>query len=345
MKRLLALSFLLVIILTSCFRNSDGSTEKPRTSRDKTENVGQQIIDIRTDLVLGPNLAIYLIDDVIVVLDTRSNDYGIHLFERESLKYLTSTGKTGRGPGEIVRYGHITPCKNKRSFWISDYGKMVFWEFLIDSIFLDQNYLPSMVFPMQNDFFLTRFGFLNDSCILGKAASVKSTNSFEEVTIKLNLNSQESEIFGYTHPSAVGRESLSSFKLSPDGEFYANGYMYIDLLSICEIDGSLRSNIYGPEWKETSDRRRSYYSQVDIANNKIFAGYTGDFSLDLNEYKRLESNFPTKLLVFNNNGDYINTYETENPFFQFCVDPKYHRVIFCFTNRDNPLGYISINEL
>lgn len=336
---------LFLSILTACLRNKDGYKEQLQTTSEEKVNVSQQIVDIKTDLVLSPNLALYLIDNILIVLDTRSNDRGIHLFERESLKYLTSTGKTGRGPGEIVRYGHIIPRPDKNSFWISDYGKMVFWEFTIDSILFSENYLPLKVLPMENDFFLTRANFLNDSSILGKAASVKTTNSFEEVMITFSLNSLKSEKFGYTHPLAVGRESISSFKLSPNGEFYANAYMYIDLLSICETDGSLRKNIFGPEWKKTSDRRRSYFSQVDIADNKIFAGYNGGYSLTLNEYERIESNFPSNLIVFNSFGDYLKTFEIEHPFFQFCVDPKYNRIIFCFNTRDTPLGYISIKNL
>lgn len=332
-----------MLFIIACKSNNKEKIEKFQKHRDNIINVEDKIIDIKTEILFG-NCFLYIIDDILIVTEGPSRaDKGIHLFNKNTFKYITSTAILGKGPGEVTSPGRIgVDCKN-RILWVSDHGKKVMWKFPLDSILNNEMYKPIENLDLYNDLFIERFGFLNDSIVLGKAVRVLSNSSFDMAMAKLNLNTNVTEVYGYEHPEAVGKKSNSQFKLSIENNFYVNCYAYCDLMTICDLDGKLKYNIYGPGWLNNKDNKNNYFNGAGLFNNNIIAAYLGDVGMIFDEYKRLKSNFPSKFLVFDMDGNYKETIETGHKFFCFCVDEENNRVIVYFDGRENPLGYFNLD--
>lgn len=333
---------LLMILIFSCKNNYKRETEIFQKSRDNIINIEDEIIDIKPEVIYG-DPALYIINDILIVAELRPGYKGIHLFNKNTFKYITSTGIIGRGPGEITSLGRIGIDNKNEVIWVQDHGKRVMWKFPIDSILNNMMYMPTQKIDLHNELFLERFGFLNDSIAIGKAVRVLSYSSFDMLMAKLNLNTNVTEEYGYMHPKAIGKKSNSQFELSLKSNIYVNCYGYYDLMTICDLGGNLKYNVYGPGWLENIDNKKSYFSGVSFINNHIIASYLGDVAFGFDEYKRPRGNLSTKFLVFDLDGNYEKTIETGYGIRFFCVDEENKRIIVYFDGRENPLGYFNLN--
>ena len=330
------------MFIIGCKGNNEGKIEKFQKHRDNIINIEDKIIDIKTKILFGKS-SLYIINDILIVSEIQPTNKGIHLFNKNTFKYITSTGIIGKGPGEIARPGRIGIDHKNKVFWVQDHGKMIMWKFPIDSILNKKNYKPTKKIDLHNDLFIERFGFLNDSIALGKAVRVLSNSSFDMVMAKLNLNSNVTEKYGYEHPMTIGKKSNSKFKLSLENNIYVNCYSDCDLMTICDLEGNLKYNVYGPGWLNNKDNKKNYFSDVNLINNHIIASYLGDIAIIFDKYKRPRGNRPTKFLIFNLNGNYEKTIETGHEIQLFCVDEENNRVIVYIDGRENPLGYFNLN--
>ena len=103
--------------------------------------------------------------------------------------------------------------------------------------------------------------------------------------------------------------------MSKEHGIYVECYHHHDLMTICTLDGELKYNVYGSKWDSKTTNRVKYYGDVAFCRNKIFVLYSSG-------QKRLSKNGntvtkPTKFLVFDIDGGYIQTLETENEIVNF----------------------------
>ena len=343
MKNIRIFSVLLVLFVLACKSNTDEKSKYFEEKESKTINVSDKIIDIKTELILGKSV-LYIIDSILIVEEYRPvDDKVIHLFNKNTFKYITSTGILGKGPGEIGRCGKIGIDIKNGVLWVQDHGKRVMWKFLLDSVLNNEMYKPTKKIPLYKDLFLVRLGILNDSIVLGKAVHVIDNGHFDMHMAKLNLNIGVAEKYGYGHPMAVGKKSNSQFKLSVENNFYINSYAFCDLMTICNLEGNLKYNIYGPDWLKKENTGKDYFHGVDVIDNYIIVAYVDDVSFVYDKNKRPYGNSPSRFLIFDFEGNYIKTIETGHKFLDFCVDDENNRVIMYFNDRENPLGYINLN--
>lgn len=85
------------------------------------------------------------------------------------------------------------------------------------------------------------------------------------------------------------------------------------------MDGELRYNIYGPDWDGGDTGRLHCFGKVMIGNDKIFVGYCGK------DYDR--ESFPTKILVFDWEGNYFKTLDIGYKIVGSCYDSSNNRII------------------
>jgi hypothetical protein len=118
----------------------------------------------------------------------------------------------------------------------------------------------------------------------------------------------------------------------------------LDLISICDLEGNLKYNIYGPGYINDKDKRNSYFKGVEIWGDKIIVSYNGDAAMIFNKKGNpLRGSYSSKFIIFDQNGDYLQTIDTGSEFSQFCVDNENNRIITYFQERENPLGYFSLD--
>lgn len=335
---------LIFLFVLGCKNNNESKTDKFQKHRDKIIKVGEKIIDVKPDILFG-NCTLYIIDDILITNEiSPKGKKGTHLFDKNTFKYRTSTGIVGRGPGEISVPGRIGVDRKNRVLWIPDFGKMVVWKFPLDSILNNEMYKPSIKFELHGDSFIERYGFLNDSIVLGKAVQIDNNNSsFKMAMAKLNLNSNVIKKYGYENPKAIGKKSNSQFALSVKNGIYVNCYGYCDLMTICDLDGNLKYNVYGPDGLNNKENKKSYFFGVEVMGKNIIASYIGDVSLTFDGNRPSRFNYPSKFIVFDLDGNYKETIETGYQFSYFCVDEENKRVIAYFEGREEPLGYFNVD--
>lgn len=336
--------FVSLIFIISCKNSAEQSLEVKQKERSNIIDVSNSIVDIKTNILFG-NCFLYIIDNFLVICENSpSGDKGIHLFDKNTFKYITSTGIIGKGPYEVTRQGRIGIDHENKVLWVSDHGKQVMWKFPLDSILRNNLFKPTEKLDLLNKLFIERFGFLNDSIAIGKAVHVLNTDKYEMVTAKLHLNTNKTEIFGYEHPAAVGKKSNSLFALSLNNNFYVNCYSNCDLMTICDLSGNPLCNVVGPDGLENKNFKNAYFFGVDILKSNIVASYIGDVSYYYDEFKRIKGNLPSKFLIFDKAGNYKSTIETGSKFTYFCVDEANSRIIAYFDGRENPLAYFNFKE-
>jgi len=341
MKKLFMLILLSTLCFAGCTSNKSVKTEKTQTKRDRIINVKNDIVDIKTEIIFGKSL-LYIIDDFLVLSEVSSKTQKcIHLFDKNTFRYITSTGVMGRGPGEISEPGNIGVDRENKILWVPDYGNKVIWKFPLDSVLNNKAFMPSEKLKIRDDLFIERFDVLNDSIFVGKAVQFLENNLFSTIMSTLNIRSNVIQKFGYVNPKIDDENTASQFALSLTNNIYVNSYFKHDLITICSLDGNLLYNVYGPDGLSNKGNKKSYFFGLEIFNNKIVASYINDVAV-INEGKRPKGNIPSKLLVFDTQGNYSFTIDTGDKFTYFCVDEENNRIIAYFEGRREALGYFTV---
>jgi hypothetical protein len=340
MKKLPAFFMLSVVFFSGCMRDKS-RTEIIQKDRGRIVEVSDKIVDVKTDIIFGISY-LYIIDDVLIVAEiSPKEEKCIHLFNKNTFEYLTSTGVIGRGPGEIASPGKIGIDEKNKILWVVDHGKKVMHKFPLDSILSNINFKPTTCLDMHDELLLVDFGFLNDSIVLGRALHPLSHSTFDMTMTKLNVNTNEIERFGYENPGCSGKQKIASFSLSVENSFYVNCYDECDLLTICDLDGNVKHNVYGPGWNDKDQDWKAYYFGSDIFNGKIVAACIGDLAFVF-KGNITRGAAPSTLIVFEKNGRYLKTINTGYAFERFCIDEENKRIIAYFIDREEPLGYFDI---
>lgn len=341
----------LIIISSIAFGCNQENPDKVKEFNLKNVNsisVDDRIVDINLNFMLRFG-KFNIMDNLLIFNDlTPTNDKGIHLFNRETFDYITSTGKLGRGPGEISGLGQsvINPCET--FLWVDDLGQFIRWKFPIDSILNNNHFLPTVKINMDSEMFLVDYELINDSNALGLAVIPLSSNSAEMIIAKHNLKTGKTEKFGYEYSGINARQqTYSTFKLDKKNMRYIRCYERLDLMSICDLNGELMFNVNGPliNFKKNDSKHYHYFKKADTYFEFILASYLGGEHMILKEGQPIRNVYPSKLLVFNNVGDLIKTIEVGYEFSAFCVDEVYNRVILYFEDRENSLGYFSLEGI
>ena len=118
-------------------------------------------------------------------------------------------------------------------------------------------------------------------------------------------------------------------------------YHYHDLMTILNMDGSLKRNIYGSKWETTKTNKYGFYVDAKVCNEIIVASFSdGKDRFSQTAYNDL----PTQFLIFNGDGDYIKTLETEHYIMDFCYD-KIHNRIIMHLNDEKQFVFFNLNSI
>ncbi len=337
---------LLFILLPLLGCNSNSKTEKHPDFSKNIIDVSNKIVPVKTGLIFQNMPAIITVGNCLVITDRSSFDKGFLLFDKKTFKYLAGGGSKGQGPGQIVKYDNVVTTANtidNRSFYAFDYSQLKLYKYAIDSILNNQKYLPEEVLSMNLKQVLGSFSTLNDSLFLGTA--LKTRPVIQEV-VRFNFHTKKAEPFGYVNPAneKLHQKSFFTFDLSPDRDKYIQAFHDIDLMTICDIDGNLVCNIYGPDW----DKKRkdfTFYGNVKIGKKYIIAGYLGEKSFKIGNSGKVEVVGASKLLVFDLQGNYLKTLNIGEETNGLCIDEENNRIILSLTDRDEPLGYLDLKGI
>jgi len=314
--------------------NPRSGTEKYQRKRNKIVNVQDRVKMVIQDAIVPASTSLYLIDNYLLVTNWMSKDYLIQVFDRNSFDYVTSTGHFGPGPGEIANIGYIGIDESNRVFFVSDHAKQLVYKFYLDSVLANPDYLPEVKMKMSMISFPDSYKYINDTLSFARIIEPIGNNDFSEIFAKWNMRTGEITSINYDNPKTK-KKKRATYAVSVEHGIYVQCYYKYDLMTICDLEGNLKYNIYGPNWG--SDIPTQHYSQVIFSKNHILARYSGAswFASRV---------FPTGILVVDLTGNYLKTLETGYRISEICYDEKNNRLIL-FLDEEFQFAYLDMSGL
>lgn len=310
------LPLFIILLLQACARN-DSQTEKKQKQRDNIIDVKNEVKEVPMDDVLIGSMAVpYICGNYLVIADHQSTDKMIHFFDRKNHNYLFSVGELGQGPTEISLLGPIAWNNEARELYATDHGQRRILSYSVDSLLNDPNTAPNVKLTFKKSF-PSYYTYINDTLSYGLIIEPTSTSTFKQTVGKWNMSTQEIELIDYTHPAI--KEKRIIYDVSTELNTLVECNRRYDLITLYDLDGALKCNIYGPNWDE-KDSRTEHFSEVAICEDKIFAAYDGSNWSD-------RTQAATIIHLFSIDGDYLKTLNIGRKIIHFCYDKENKRLI------------------
>ncbi len=333
-KMLIIIILFFCICFSTCTKNR--STEKYQNNRSNFVNVKNKVVEIFfEEAIIGSIARLHLINDYLIIQDPKSDHMLIHLFSRNNYEYVTSTVPKGQGPGEVANMGHIGINEITQEFFVSDHGKLKIFSYSLDSILINPYYVPSLKKEINNVQFPSSYEFINDTLCFARIIEPSGNVGHNEAAAKWNMKTGEITKMKYSHPKT--EKKRIDLAVSIDNEILVECYQNHDLMTIMDLDGNLKYNVYGSNWNSRNASQFRHFGKILFREDKIIASYSGG---DL----RSEEYYPDKLLIFNIRGDYIKTLDIGYRISDFCYDQNYDRIIFNFEDIIQ-FGFLEMNDL
>lgn len=329
------LSLLLLVTVFSC-TNKEKNSEKFQNRRNKIVNVRDKVKEIEVeDVILSGKTRPYIINDYLIISDFKAANKIIHLFDKKDFKYLTSTGYVGQGPDEITIMGCIGLDEKNRKFYVTDHGKNQVFSYALDSVLINPFYTPEVKLKLDPKQFMDKYQYFNETLSIGRIIEPTGNQGFKQKTAKWNMKTGEIVLMKYEH-SAINKKRINVAANEKEG-LYVECYTYKDLITICDFNGNLLYNIYGPSWDDSETNKTQYFGEVAFCGNKIITSYSGKDTFD-------KYNQATEFIVLDLNGDYIKTLNIGYNIESFCYDSENNRIIMSL-NDDLQFGYLDLDGI
>lgn len=319
-------------------------TEKHQKNRDNIINVHDRVVEIELeDVLIGAWGSPYILNEYLIIRDYHSSEKLIHLFDKKNFKYITSTTNKGQGPGEIANIGHIEANEAKRLFYVTDHGKQRIFSYNLDSVLVNPDYMPEVKMKMNERQFPAKYQYINDTLSYGLIIEPIGNSDFRPTVGQWNMQTGDISLMKYTHPEI--EKKRITFAVSAENGIYVECYSHHDLMSICTLDGNLKYNIYGEKWDNQKSNKYLYYDEVEFCKDKIVVSYAhGEDRTLKNRNGRTVGASPTQFIIFDLNGDYIQTLETGYNISRFCYDEENNRIILSMDD-DIQFGYLDLEGI
>ena len=329
------------LLFGNCTNHS--KTEIYQSDRENVLDIKNQVHEILIDTpFIGSIVRLFLLDDYLIIEDCRSDDQLIRLFDRQSFDYVKSTGTLGEGPGEIVNIGFIGTCPGSREFYVSDHGKQKIFCYHVDSLLADPLYFPSVKYEMNRVEFPSRYKYMNDTLSIGLIIRPTGNSGYQQSVARWNMQTGIITPMKYTHPQISKKRVVMDASLRYNR--YVEGYEYNDLMTLCDLNGHLISNIYGPAWSDKRTNKTSYYRKVAIYKDEIIALFSGENTFDKNGSSGIKVLCPTLFHIFNIHGNYLKTLDVGYHVSDFCCDEENSRLIMNFDD-EIQFGYFDLKSV
>ena len=330
---------LLVFLLVGCdYSNSSDIHVK---SRDNIIKVHDKVVEILTEEpFISTYSDVHLLNNHLIIKDWKGYDYLIHVFEKNTFAHVKSTGTIGQGPNEIANIGNIFLDEKKNNFYVVDQGKLQLLSYNLDSLLLMDDYNFTTRMRITKKAYPSGCYYITDTFSIAKQLSfAENGGGAIESCGRWNMITGEFKK-GYIHPTqstkAIKTHS-THFDASEKQGIYVMCSRFFDVMTICNLDGTLKCNVYGPNWEDEKTDKMHYNMDVCIGGNKIYALYAGVHYDSLDRY-------PTQMLVYDTNGNYLKTLDIGYHILNFCYDEDNHRLIL-HADDDIQFGYLDLKGI
>jgi hypothetical protein len=325
-------------ILASLMVGCGLSNEKEiyQSNRNEVVKVKSAIKEIVKDEVLiGSLVRMEMLNDYLLIKDAKSYDTLIHIFDKKTFKHIRGVGLHGPGPDEITNMGRIVPDDKNRIFHVSDLGKNKIFAYEMDSVVTNPNYKPTLLCTINDSQFPDDYVYISDTLAIARVIKILPNEPFQQTLAYWNMKTGSMTPMSYSHPE-IERKRVR-FNASQEKDVIVEAYSHHDLITVCDFEGNLKCNIYGPRWDNSTSNKMNYFETVHFYKDMIAIAYSGkdNFSKDY---------LPTCIMFFDLKGNYLKTLDVEYKFQDFCVDEDNDRLIFAFSD-EIQFGYLDLKGL
>lgn len=326
--------WLISLILWGC----NNKNEIYNNNRNNSQNISHlvQEIPIEDPIISGHN-RIMLISEYLIVSDFKSSDKQIHFFNKNDFKYITSIASLGLGPTEVSGLGHICYDCEGNNILVPDHGQLRVLSYNIDSILNNSDYIPKVITKLNKGSFPDRF-FQIENSYIGTIINPQGNSGFIQTIGEWDIKSGKIKKMEYEHPDI--NKSRVSLAVSQEHKVYATCQHLYDLITLCDYNGNLKLNIYGPQWeKKIKDGKNQihYWNDIEFLKDKIAASYSGRAYYD-------ENYWATSIVIFDLSGKYVKTLEIGYNLMDFCYDEQNNRIIMALDD-EIQFAYINLDDL
>lgn len=311
----LVLYFSVVLFCVACA--SKDKNEKWQSRRANVVDVKDDVKEIDTeDVLIGAFAQPYICGNYLAVVDYRSVDKFVHVFDKHTFKHILSLGDIGQGPTEISSVGTVVWNEKEHDLYVTDHGQLRILRYNLDSLLNDPLYTPSVKLKFGNAPFPNDYYYINDTLCYGSFIETTSASTFNQTSGKWNMTTGKTKLIDYVHPA--DKKKRVAFAVSPQYNTLVECNRRYDLISLYNLEGKLQCNVYGPNWDESGDRKE-HFKDATICDDKIFVSYIGD-DWAHNDGARV-------IHVFNIAGDYLKTLDVGRRINRMCCDEENKRII------------------
>lgn len=329
--RLIALVGTFILLLCSCGQsNSRYATEKAG-KRDMIEMVTVSSLDEKIPEIHAFSY-IKILGDTLIIHDPVSTGQQFIAYDLSHDKYIGSFGSTGNGPGEINNFGSIFFDPDNRILYGVDGNKWQISAFNIDSALTVPHYKASKKVDLDSSngrFPINYANYINDSTIICSVYLPDKDNTHLSTRLGvLDLITGKTYVIDDILPDEKVRSSVT---VSQHDNMIITADRTHDRIRLFDMNGLLIKTIYGPDFIERHDGRKSYYSFPVVADNRIYAVYSGK---DL-----LEQRCGNDIIVMDTDGHYLKTLRINQQIVSMDFHEKTGR-IYMSLEGDSQFGYI-----
>lgn len=317
------------MILFSCTNNGDNTTVYNEGTRDNIIEITDTIISIDHKLPILHPCELILTGDTLLFADPQSTDLSFTAFDLNRDTVIGRFGKHGGGPGELANYGGIFYDANARQLYVTEASKGKIYGFYLPEAIANQDYTPFVKLNMNFNGGSNGYAsphYINDSTII---CSVLVRNdkarSFSSHIGNLNLISGTVSVIDSIPDSDNIRYSIV---VLPDRDMVVAAGKVKDEIRIYNLNGALKSTIYGPDYDETVVNSKRYFSRLITCGDKIAAIYAGGSEQNGHD-----------IVVMDLTGKYLKTIRFEQPLHNIKYHPKSDR-LYVVTDDTPQFGYI-----
>jgi hypothetical protein len=179
---------------------------------------------------------------------------------------------------------------------------------------------------MDENQFPTYFYLANDTLAVGLFWRTISAWDYRPVVGKWNIKTGDIKLMEYEgHPEIIRKRA--DFAVSFENDLYVECYWHHDLMTIGSLSKGFKRNIYGRKWNTKHSNEDQYYSHVVITEDRILASYLDGERFYKKKNGSIGVNYPDKFLVFDLEGNYIQTLYVGTEIIDLCYDKDNHRLI------------------
>lgn len=348
MKKLISLILLLTVLVPIAFMITSSKEEYPEIIFPQKGELQGRIIPLDTILFRYP-YRLEIREDRVVIEDLHGQDYFYHLFTYPDFFYLSSFGKRGEGPEEMLTVDDFR--WNGQTLWALDNIKseLVRWEldesrdkmYRAESVKLDKATFRALDFVFYRDSSVLIPNYSGDSRFCQVDENGKLIQKWGEIpTDKPKLLKQNSYVFGQ------GWRSFIDY--NPKVGILVAATQFGEVLEVWNAKNGTHQVIKGKLGDPKFDISQSYaipsgfkgYNDVQITDSAIYIIYEG-----ISMKQSLQAHYQGKPLpqggttvrVFSLEGKPLKEYKLDHSISGLWVDEKLGKMWALDVNSDEPI--------